>query len=365
MSLLATAAFVFILVAGNVVQQVIGAVSAGRVDGWQALELLGLLFPTVLPYALPMGLLTGVLMTFGRMGADAEITAMKSAGVSLWRIAMPVWVGAALLAAFSAWLNLQAGPEAENGFQRILAGSAGANPASLIVPGKLNRQFKGLLIRVESKEGELLRGFRLWQVDDRGGVCETLHAATARLALADDANGRPVLRVRLSDAQLTARDGHDLLDQRPESFTSAKEATLEFPREESGHVAYVKRLRMMTAEELLHAMEAGWQLAPDAPAAERAAEVMRLKVQLMFRLATAVSVFSLALLAVPLAVSVGRSETNVNAGLALGVALTYYLMTSMATWVKVPSMHPEALVMMPNVAVIGVACWLMRRAASR
>jgi len=53
----------------------------------------------------------------------------------------------------------------------------------------------------------------------------------------------------------------------------------------------------------------------------------------------------------------------VSAGLALGVALTYYLLTSMATWVKDPAWHPEVLVFVPNILLAGMACLLMRKAA--
>ena len=125
----------------------------------------------------------------------------------------------------------------------------------------------------------------------------------------------------------------------------------------------MKRLRMMTGGELLAAMETGWQL-PDKPTAEqRATDRMRLAVQFMFRVATALSVLSLTMLAVPLAVAVGRSEASVNAGLALGVALTYYLLTSMASWVKDPAWHPEVLVLLPNLLLAAMACLLMRKAA--
>jgi lipopolysaccharide export system permease protein len=362
---LATAAFVFVLLAGNIIQMVLGAVSSGRVSSWEACELIALLFPTVLPYALPMGILTGVLLTFGRMGADGEITAMKASGIGLWRIAAPVWIVAAVAALASLWLNLEVGPASEDGFQKVLLGSAQLTPAGLIQPGKLNRQFKGLLIRTEEKQGELLKRFHLWQVDDRGQLLQSVRAKEARLSKSTDPEGRSVLRIEMTDAGMTTRTDGLGAHARPENFVSARQTILEVPLgqrpDEKG--TYVKRLRMMTGGELLAAMETGWNLPENPTAEQRATDRMRLAVQFMFRVATALSVGTLAMLAVPLAVAVGRAETSVNAGLALGVALTYYLLTSMAMWVKTPSWHPEVWVLVPNLLVAAAACLLMRQAA--
>jgi lipopolysaccharide export system permease protein len=85
--------------------------------------------------------------------------------------------------------------------------------------------------------------------------------------------------------------------------------------------------------------------------------------QLMSHLASAFSVFSLAFLAVPLAVRVGRSETFVNAAIALAIALSYYLLTSMAAYVKDPAYRPDLLIWIPNLIVVGLAWFLLRRAA--
>jgi len=364
-SALATGAFVFVLLAGNVVKMVLGAISSGRVTSWEACELIALLFPTVLPYALPMGALTGVLLTFGRMGADGEITAMKASGISLWRVATPVWIVAALLAITSLWLNLEAGPASEDGFQKILLGSAQLTPAGLIHPGKLNRQFQGLLLRAEAKDGETLKRFHLWQLDERGVVIKALRADEARLTKVTDAAGNSSLRVEMREAKMTSRLNVTDALAHPDDFVAAQQTVMEVPL---GHRAdekgtYVKRLRMMTGGELLTAMETGWQLPAQPTPEERATDRMRLAVQFMFRVATALSVLSLTMIAVPLAVAVGRSETSVNAGLALGVALTYYLLTSMAMWVKDPSWHPEFWVLVPNLLVAGAACLLMWKAA--
>ena len=64
----ATVAFVFVMAAGNVLSQVASAIAAGRVTPMEGLQLVGLLVPGLIPYVLPMGMLTGVLMAFGRMG---------------------------------------------------------------------------------------------------------------------------------------------------------------------------------------------------------------------------------------------------------------------------------------------------------
>ena len=144
---IATGAFVFVLVAGNVLRQVSDAIASGRVSGWEGLELIALLIPSVLPFALPLGLLTGVLIAFGRMGSQQELTAMKASGLSLGRIARPALLFAGGFALLSAWLNLEIAPAANTEYRRLLVGSAKDNPASVIVPGKLNRQFPGKVIR--------------------------------------------------------------------------------------------------------------------------------------------------------------------------------------------------------------------------
>jgi lipopolysaccharide export LptBFGC system permease protein LptF len=81
----------------------------------------------------------------------------------------------------------------------------------------------------------------------------------------------------------------------------------------------------------------------------------------MTHLASALSIFTLSLLAVPLAVRVGRSETFVNAVVALMVALSYFLLTEMAKSEKNP--RPDLLVWLPNLIVIYGAVLLLRRAS--
>lgn len=361
----ATGAFVFVMVAGNILTQVSNAIASGRVTGWEGLELVGLLFPGVLPYALPLGMLTGVLMAFGRMSSQQELTAMKASGRDLGRIALPALLLAGGLALLSAWLNLEIAPYSNTEYRRLLVGSAKDNPASVIVPGKLNRQFPGMVIRAAERDGEVLRDFWLWSVDDHGRLTQTIHAREARLARAVSDKGEGILRVTLTDARLEKRQAGDETFARPSSFTTAGTTQLEFPA--SGIFKdgenFQRKLRWLTTSELLEAIDKGWQVAPDATRKEKERGQMVAMTQLMAHLAGAFSVFSLAFLAVPLAVRVGRSETFVNAAVALGVALSYYLLTSMAAYVKDPDLRPDLLIWVPNLLVVGLAWFLLRRAS--
>ena len=361
----ASGAFIFVLAAGNVLSQIANAIASGRVTAFEGLELVGLLLPGLIPYVLPMGMLTGVLMTFGRMGAQHELTAMKAGGLSLLRIAAPTLWLAAALALCAAWINLEVATRSNDEYRRVLMGSVKENPASLITPGEINRQFKGLIIQARERNGPVLRDLWIWRLDAEGRLFETIHTAEGRLTKVDKPDGSAVLRLVAISAQVDTRRPGDDGFKFPSVTKEAGQAPLEFPvsgvfKEGSG---YDRKLRWHTTSELLELMDKGWQVPPNATPAQLAECQMMPRTQLMSHLASAFSIFSLALLAVPLAVRVGRSETFVNAAIALIVALSYYVLSSAAGWVKNPAFRPDLLVWLPNILVVTVAVVLLRRAS--
>ncbi len=361
----ASGAFIFVLAAGNILSQVANAIATGRVTAFEGLELVGLLLPGLIPYVLPMGMLTGVLMTFGRMGAQHELTAMKAGGLSLLRIAAPALWLAAALALCAAWINLEVATRSNDEYRRVLMGSVKENPASLITPGEINRQFKGLIIQARERNGPVLRDLWIWRLDAEGRLFETIHTAEGRLTKVEKPDGSAVLRLVAISAQVDTRRPGDDGFKFPSVTKEAGQAPLEFPvsgvfKDGSG---YEKKLRWHTTSELLELMDKGWQVPPNATPAQLAESQMMPRTQLMAHFASAFSIFSLALLAVPLAVRVGRSETFVNAAIALTVALSYYVLSSAAGWVKNPAFRPDLLVWLPNLIVVTLAVALLRRAS--
>src|SRR5258708_1156950 len=66
--------FTFVLTLGNVIRDLLAHVLAGQLPVMTLVRLVGLWVPAMAIFALPMGLLTGVLLTLGRLSADTRIT---------------------------------------------------------------------------------------------------------------------------------------------------------------------------------------------------------------------------------------------------------------------------------------------------
>jgi len=91
--------------------------------------------PFILALTIPMAVLVGTLLVFGRLTADLEILALKAAGISLRRILhAPILWGMAL-AAGMAFFNDRILPEANHRLKNLLLDIHQKRPAAQIRPG--------------------------------------------------------------------------------------------------------------------------------------------------------------------------------------------------------------------------------------
>jgi lipopolysaccharide export system permease protein len=78
--------------------------------------------------------------------------------------------------------------------------------------------------------------------------------------------------------------------------------------------------------------------------------------------AMAFSVFSFALIAVPLGIQTRRKETSANLGLALALILAFYFGMIAVGWIeRRPDLRPDLLLWVPNLAFQFMGAWMWWR----
>ena len=363
----AIAIFGFILTMGNVVRDLIGPGLAGQISPAALGRLVLLLFPFVISYALPIGLLTGVLLLLGRLSADSEITAMRAAGLSLARIARPVLILGVLAALAGLAINFQSMPWARVQYDRELTLAVRANPLNFIVPRTFIRDFPGFVAYVGEKKGTDLKDIWLWQLDSAKRVTRFIRAAGGHVEYDDGANE---LILTLTQAQVETRAEKD-----PENFTEA-EPVGTFERLEPMHLpldqlfgryGFRQKLGWITYAELRReqARRAAIHISP-AEAAQHAQDQMQVSITIHDKINAALAALSFAIIGVPLGIKVSRRETSANLGVAVVFALGYYFLTKMIGWLDhYPKYRPDLLLWVPNLIFIGVGIWLFKRVEKR
>src|SRR5688572_24098585 len=83
------------------------------------LQVMATLLPSVLALTIPMSLLLGLLVAFGRLSADREFVAMQACGVSLRRLMRPVGVLSVLAWGATSYILLVAVPDANQQYREI------------------------------------------------------------------------------------------------------------------------------------------------------------------------------------------------------------------------------------------------------
>ena len=130
--------FTFILLMGNLFK-IVDLVIRKGVDISSILSVLACLIPYVMSFTIPMSLLTGTLLSFGRLSSDNEIMAMKTHGVSLYRVISPVVLIGVLLSLVSLIFNDKVLPVAYANSKKIVVEIGVRNPTAYLEPGSFIR----------------------------------------------------------------------------------------------------------------------------------------------------------------------------------------------------------------------------------
>ncbi len=358
--LAAVSLFGFVLIAGQALRDLLAYVMAGQLTPDTALRLLVLLLPYVAVYALPIGLLTAVLLVLGRMSSQQEITAMRAAGLSLGYISRPIWVIAAAAVLFSLALNFEVMPRSRTAYRATLVEAVRQNPLNFIVPRTFVRDFPGYVVYVGEREGAELRDFWLWELDSEKRVLGVARARRGEITFRE-ADNRMILTLHEVSVETRDRDRPEDFS-RPQPVGTSESMTVELRLDGLfRQMRLGQKINWMTYGQLTERRAELLARGAEATPAERR-ELTRIRVTLSEKAAASFAVLAFAFVAVPLGIKVSRKETSANLGIAVGLVLGYYFLAAITGLLeRRPEWRPEWWVWAPPLLYAAAGLWLFRR----
>ncbi|QKJ28580.1 YjgP/YjgQ family permease [Mucilaginibacter mali] len=118
--------------------------------------------------ALPLSVLLSSIMTYGSLGENYELVAIKSAGISLRRALYPMLIAVCGLSVSAFFFSEYMLPVANLKYYNLLYDARKQKTAFLITENVFNNSFPGYSIRVKHKDpdGQTLRGIMLYHKPD-------------------------------------------------------------------------------------------------------------------------------------------------------------------------------------------------------
>jgi len=146
---------------------------------------------TFVPLSLPLAILLASLMTFGNLGEFLELTALKSSGVPLQRIMLPVFIFASVLAAGSFLFADYVLPVSNGKARTLLYDIRRKRPELDIQTGIFYNGIDGFSIKITHKDAETNRLDGIYIYDHRQGIGNTsvIHADSGYMKVTNDQSG--------------------------------------------------------------------------------------------------------------------------------------------------------------------------------
>ncbi|MEI6082945.1 MAG: LptF/LptG family permease [Verrucomicrobiota bacterium] len=344
--------FTFVLLLGRVLKQLSDLLVNRQVGLDVVAWFLALLMPSVMSFSLPMAMLASVLLVFGRMSADSELTAMRASGIGLGRVAAPVIILSLLMGAFCFYVNTELAPLCRFKFRTLFLQLSTENPMALLEEGAYIKDFPGYVIYVGRKHADHVEDVLLYTLDDKGNVVSSLRAQRGTVT------GKAAERKLLLDLYDVRGDLHDQSDPTNVHKISPGTTANHYPIELDVSQAIRLARSARTLTDLLFS--------------ELRDEIARLRsigiypaaalMEAHQRVASAVACVAFTLIGIPLGIKASRRETSIGIALSLGLASIYYLMLVLASTLRSkPYLFPEAILWTPNLIFEVLGVWLLWR----
>jgi len=286
----------------NQFAEILGDAAANSLPKDAVFEVLRLTFLRYLMLVTPIGLLLGIMFALARLNRDSEMAAIGACGVGPARLLRPIGVLTLALAALTAWLALVQAPQAARRIEEIRFAARETLNLGVIEAGRFTTPDSGrTVIYAREVEGNQLRGVFI-QREQGGRVVVVTADRGERVQGGTDGS----LSFRLHNGRRTEGTPGE------GEFVIADFAEHGVPVGGDEPEEFVESAAIMSTAALLKS----------TGAAERA--------ELEWRLSVPLSLFVLALLALPLSRSSPREGRYARVGVGLLIYIIYANLLSIA-----------------------------------
>ena len=147
---------------------------------WVILELLFYVSANLIPLALPLAILLSSLMTFGSFAENNELTALKSSGLSLYRIMRPLMVIVVIISIATFYFANYVIPVFNLKFHTLIYDIQNTKISSILTPGVYTKDFEGFSIKVEAYNDSVYKGITIHDYSHPSEL-KTVKAKEARI----------------------------------------------------------------------------------------------------------------------------------------------------------------------------------------
>jgi len=141
---------------------------------------------TLVPMALPLAILLASLMTFGNLGENFELTAMKSAGISLFRIMRPLILFISLVCIGAFFFSNNVLPIAQTKSWALIFSLKEKSPEFDINEGEFSHEIPDVNLYVRSKKNHLLKGLMIYDFSEGFDNAKITVADSGRIQFTSD-----------------------------------------------------------------------------------------------------------------------------------------------------------------------------------
>ena len=308
--------------------------------------------PHFLVFVVPMSVMMAILLTLMRMSGDNEIIALKSGGVSLYRLLPPVIILAVAGCLATLFMTVYGMPQGKLAIRQLTYQMLASNTDIGLKARTFNNQFKGVTLYVNEVNLQNRRLKDVFIEDRRNPKAVSTIVAPEGLLLRDS-EGRAT-RLRLYKGMINQ------VEREKQSANATYFTTYDINLVNMAQMMGMRRYSRKDENEMSIA-ELKEHISKVRETPEKYFEAL---IELHQKFSVPVACLALGILAIPLGVELKTTRRSAGLGMGMFIFILYYvLMTAGRVFGQMGFYHPAIGLWAPNVLVgIGGTIMLIRTA---